>query len=174
MILVLRTAAMAAGLTGAVGLSQFPEFSQQYTQRLGGAVDELSRIVTRHEQWAADRGLSMDAYLAALAGEGPLAAEQAQAIGHDLDRHARLRAALDALEGAGPFTRARLATHIGDREVARAALQAFRPAVPATFEGAVFAGTGFLAGWAGLWALVAFLAGAWAWMTGPFRRVRRR
>ena len=43
--MILRTMALAAGLTGAATLSQFPEFSQQYTQRLGGAVDELSAIV---------------------------------------------------------------------------------------------------------------------------------
>ncbi|MCK4862479.1 MAG: DUF2937 family protein, partial [Rhodobacteraceae bacterium] len=37
------------GIVGAVALgvsmSQFPEFTQQYQQRLGGAVDEL-RIIT--------------------------------------------------------------------------------------------------------------------------------
>ena len=32
---------------GGVLLSQFPEYAQQYTQRLGGAVDELRVIIDR-------------------------------------------------------------------------------------------------------------------------------
>ena len=43
--MILRALTLAAGLTGAAGASQFPEFSQQYVQRLGGAVDELTRFV---------------------------------------------------------------------------------------------------------------------------------
>jgi len=35
-MLLLRAVTFAGGLAGAVGLSQFPEFSQQYTQRLAG------------------------------------------------------------------------------------------------------------------------------------------
>ena len=41
----MRAIAVAGGLAGAAGLSQFPEFSQQYVQRLGGAVDELTAVV---------------------------------------------------------------------------------------------------------------------------------
>lgn len=37
-----RVLALAGGLSGAVGLSQFPEFSQQYLQRLAGQVDALN------------------------------------------------------------------------------------------------------------------------------------
>ena len=38
---MIRTLTLAGALAGAVSLSQFPEFSQQYLQRLSGAVDEL-------------------------------------------------------------------------------------------------------------------------------------
>lgn len=41
------------GLGLAVTLSQFPEYAQQYTQRLGGAVDEL-RVITEDFDRAAD------------------------------------------------------------------------------------------------------------------------
>ena len=40
-----RMLATIGGLGLAVTMSQFPEYAQQYTQRLGGAVDEL-RVVT--------------------------------------------------------------------------------------------------------------------------------
>ncbi|NRB05388.1 MAG: DUF2937 family protein, partial [Rhodobacteraceae bacterium] len=41
-----RAIALAGGLAGGLSLSQFPEFSQQYLQRLGGAVDALAVVVT--------------------------------------------------------------------------------------------------------------------------------
>ena len=46
---------MIGGLALGVVLSQFPEYAQQYTQRLGGAVDEL-RIITEDFDRAADGG----------------------------------------------------------------------------------------------------------------------
>ena len=170
--MILRTLALAGGLTGAAGLSQFPEFSQHYMQRLGGAVDELGRQVARYEREADTLGLTVDEMLAALAAEGPLAKTQSGNIAGDIARHGRLASDLAALEGAGPFTRARLATHLADREIAARAFETYKPAVPATFEGAVFAGTGFLAGWIGLSALFSFLAGGWATLSGLFGRKR--
>lgn len=160
--MIVRALALAAGMTGAAGLSQFPEFSQQYMQRLGGAVDELARQVRRYESDAAEAGLSLPGYIDALAAEGRLAKRQAANMSEDVDRHARLSASLAQLEGAGPFTRARLAAHFSDRDVAERAWDAFRPAVPATFEGAVFAGTGFVAGWLGLALVLGFLRQLWA------------
>ncbi|MFW2543414.1 DUF2937 family protein [Primorskyibacter sp. 2E107] len=160
--MMLRALALAGGVSGAAGLSQFPEYSQQYTQRLGGAVDELSRQIVRYERDAATVGLTLDGLVTQLGTEGPLSSVQAGNIRADIARHARLLADLDALKSAGPFMRAKLATHLGDRDVARRALQTFKPAMPVTFEGAVFAGTGFLAGWLGISALVAFLAGGFS------------
>ena len=55
--------------------------------------------------------------------------------------------------------RAKLATHLGDRRIAARAFEAYKPAMPITFEGAVFAGTGFLAGWLALALLVSLLRG---------------
>ena len=56
--MLVRAITLAGGLTGAAGLSQFPEFSQQYIQRLSGAVDELSRVVAEFDADAAALGLS--------------------------------------------------------------------------------------------------------------------
>lgn len=163
----LRVVTLAAGLTGAAGLSQFPEFSQQYMQRLGGAVDELSRQVTRYEGDAARMGMELDAYLAALAEEGEMARTQAGNMASDIARHERLSAALERLEGAGPFMRAKLAFEVlPDSEVAARAFETYKPAVPATFEGAVFAGAGFLAGWAVLALGFAVLRRSWRMLRG--------
>ncbi|WP_425099849.1 DUF2937 family protein [Tropicibacter sp. S64] len=154
-----RALALAGGLSGAATFSQFPEYSQQYMQRLGGAVDELSRQITRYERDAATVGLDLDGLIEQLGAEGDLSAMQAANIRADIARHDTLQADLAALEGAGPFMRAKLATHLGDRDIARRALETYKPAAPITFEGAVFAGSGFLGGWLGITALLAFLVG---------------
>jgi hypothetical protein len=168
--MIVRAMTLAGGVAGAAGLSQFPEFSQQYMQRLGGTVDELGRQIERYEMDADKVGLTLEELLAELAAEGPRAKTQAGNIQSDIDRHARLTGALDQLQAAGPFSRARLVGYMSDREIAEKAFEDYKPAVPATFEGAVFAGTGFFAGWAGLWAVLAFLGGLWATFTGLFRR----
>lgn len=159
----LRALTLAGGITGAAGLSQFPEFSQQYAQRLGGAVDELSRVVAAFDADAAGVGMTRDAALSELAKGGDLGAARAATMARTIERHERLSADLNALEGAGPFTRAYLAARMTDRDVAQRAMENFKPAVPATFEGAVFAGVGFLVG--------AFVLGAlFAVLKWPFRR----
>jgi hypothetical protein len=171
--MILRILTLAGGLIGATGLSQFPEFSQQYMQRLGGAVDELGRQVTRYEADAAAAGLPLEAYLAELGAEGEKARTQATNMSADIARHARLSTALTALEGAGPFMRARLAFDLTpDNEVAARAYQSFKPALPASFEGAVFAGTGFVTGWVVLALAFSILRRSWRMARAPFRRQR--
>ncbi|MCR8550693.1 DUF2937 family protein [Salipiger sp. P9] len=164
--MVIRALALAAGVTGAAGLSQFPEFSQQYTQRLGGAVDELTRVVAQFDRDAATLGLSRDAALSQLATGGDFGAARAQSMRDTVTRQTRLSADLQALEGAGPFMRARLAGHLSDPEIATRAWSAYRPALPLTFEGAIFGGVGFGAGWLALSAL-------WALLARLFRRKAR-
>lgn len=154
--MILRVVTLMAGMTGAAGLSQFPEFSQQYTQRLGGAVDELSRVVADFDASARAEGLSRSEALEQMTGTGFLDRRRAD-LARSFARHDRLSADLAALTGAGPFQRAYHAARISDPDLARATLRAYRPAVPVTFEGASFAALGFVAGWgvvAGLWSLL--------------------
>ena len=54
---MLRVVSVVVGLMGGAGLAQFPEYAQQYTQRLGGALDELSRVVADFDRSAAATGL---------------------------------------------------------------------------------------------------------------------
>lgn len=168
--MILRALTMAGAVTGAAGLSQFPEFSQQYMQRLGGAVDELGRQVEAYKADAAAGGLDLDTYLRELAQEGDKASTQAGRIRDTMSRHERLSDTLASLEGAGPFMRARLAANFSDRDIAARAYETFEPAVPATFEGAIFAGTGFVGGWAALAAVFAFFRRLWSTVSGLGRK----
>ncbi len=160
-----RTIALAGGLVGAIGLSQFPEFSQQYRQRLGGAVDELRVVVADFDASAAGAGLTREEALAQLVGTAFLEA-RATDMRRVFARSERLSADLAALEGAGPFLRLYEVGRFHDSFILARAWQAYRPAVPLTFEGLVMAGMGALAGFSG----VRLVLGAFS---GLFARLRR-
>jgi len=143
--MIARTLTLAGGLAGAAGLSQFPEYSQQYTQRLSGAVDELSRVVADFDRSATAEGLTREEALAAMTGTAFVERRRAD-MTRTFDRHARLSADLSALQQAGPFTRAYHIAHIDDPEIAQRAMQDFRPALPLTFAGLSFAAVGLILG----------------------------
>ena len=154
--MMLRALILAGGVLGAAGASQFPEFSQQYVQRLGGAVDELSRFVGEFDADARALGLTRDAALQDLARGSEMGQSRAATMTKTLARHDLLSTNLATLRQAGPFTRAYNAALLTDGEIARAAWSDYRPAIPLTFEGAVFAGVGLLAGLGVLSGLLAF------------------
>ena len=141
-----RALTLAGGLAGAAGLSQFPEYSQQYTQRLAGKVEELTRFVNSFDEDAAAVGVSREDALAALAESSAIGEERARTMKATMERQSRLAAALSDLRDAGPFTRAYRVGAFTDAELARGTMSDFKPAVPLTFEGLVFAVIGFLAG----------------------------
>lgn len=167
--MIMRAMALAGGIAGAAGLSQFPEFSQQYVQRLGGAVDELSRFISEFDADAARFDLSREAALADLEQGGRMAAARAESMRATLARHARLSGDLEVLRQAGPFTRAYEAGRLSDRELAEATWADFKPALPLTFEGGMFGGMGFLAGLLALSGLGAVLRGAGGMIFGRKR-----
>lgn len=145
-----RVLALAGGLSGAAGLSQFPEYAQQYTQRLAGAVDELTLFVEEFDRDARSLGLGRSEALVELAQGGEMGAARAKTVAETIDRRERLARDLETLRTAGPFTRALNARRFSDGDIARKAWQDFRPALPFTFEGAVFGGTGFVLGMLGM------------------------
>ncbi|MRU14257.1 DUF2937 family protein [Roseovarius sp. A21] len=164
--MIFRVIAVTGGLACAAGLSQFPEYSQQYTQRLSGAVDELSGVVVQFDADAESLGLSRDAALAELALGSRMAQARAQSMGQVLERHARLSADLAALKGSTNIQKALNPLYFSDADVARAAWGDFKPAVPVTPEGLGFAGVGFVAGYG-------LLVGLMAGLGRVFRRKER-
>lgn len=155
--MIFRAIAMVGGLAGAAGLSQFPEYSQQYTQRLSGAVDELSAVVEQFDSDAEGLGLSRDAALGELAMGGGMAQARAQSMGQVLQRHTRLSADLAGLRDSTTLQKVLKPRYFSDSDVARAAWGDFKPAVPVTPEGLGFAGLGFAAGYGVLAGLLAAL-----------------
>jgi hypothetical protein len=161
-----RIVAGVGGLGLAIVLSQFPEYAQQYTQRLGGAVDEL-RVITEDFDRAAqagglDRASALGRYEASnddfLAGRGT-------SMTATFQRYGELSATLTRIEGADAVERLQSLPAFLDTDIGRRTLENYRPAVPVTMEGILYAGGGFILGY-----LV--LSGLWRFGSLPFKRRR--
>ncbi|KIN64370.1 Prolyl-tRNA synthetase [Sulfitobacter noctilucicola] len=160
--MILRTLTLAGGIAGAAATSQFPEYSQQYTQRLGGAVDALSEVVADFDASAAAVGLEREAALAQMQGTEFMERRRAD-MTRTFARYETLSADLAALEGEGPFMRAYHLPRLRDGQIAKAAWDVYQPAVPLNLAGMIFAGVGFVLGGG----LVSIFLGLVRW---PFRR----
>lgn len=156
---------LLGALAGGAGLSQFPEFSQQYLQRLAGQVDALTVVVRDFDASAQKNGLTREEALAEMRGTAFLDDRQ-QDLRRTFLRHARLSDNLVALREAGPLQRLLMPQRLGDAETLAATWGDFRPAVPVTPDGLAAAGIGFLGGGMALSGLLSLLL----W---PFRRRAR-
>lgn len=163
-----RILAVAIGLLSGLAGAQMPEFAQQYRQRLGGAIDELRRVVTRFDDQAQANGLTREEAIRRLAGnQDAVAKGQAVATEEVIARLGRLEGQRRSFDQAGPFGRLVLFVREADPGLARATYLDYEPAWPATSEGLVAGGTGFVAGWGILLFCAAILR-----RLNPFRRRR--
>lgn len=159
-----RIVAGVGGLGLAMALSQFPEYAQQYTQRLGGAVDELRVITEEFDRAAAEGGLdraaALDRYNAAdddfLAGRGG-------SMTATFQRYEELSTTLARIENADPVQRFQQLPAYLDTDIGQRTLEAYKPAIPVTIEGILYAGGGFILGYL-------ILSGLWRFAAMPFKR----
>lgn len=159
---MIRALCLVGGLTGAVGLSQYPEFSQQYIQRLAGQVDALTIEAKRFDDSALAEGMGREEALQVMIGSDFVDRRQVD-MRQMFARHARLSENLLVLRTASPLERLRLPHRMADGPTVQEVWGDFTPAVPVSVAGAASAGTGFLGGW-----LV--IAGLFAALATPFRR----
>jgi hypothetical protein len=154
-LIIGRILALAIGLLCAVAASQLPEFAQQYRQRLGGAVEELGRVVGRFDDSAQASGLSRDQAIARLGEQpDPLVRREGEAMGSAAERLANLKRQREDLAAAGVFERLLVFIRQVDPGLARATYLDFEPAVPATTEGVVAGSVGFILGWGAMLFLI--------------------
>lgn len=159
---MIRAAALAGGVIGAATLSQYPEFSQQYTQRLAGQVDALTTVVMDFDASALDAGLGREQALAQMTGTDFLTARQSD-MRRTFARHAVLSDTLVRLRAASPFERMQMPHRLTDTATFQATWGDYQPALPLTSAGAASAGLGGVAGWA-------IVAGLLAVLRRPFRK----
>jgi hypothetical protein len=137
--------AFVIGLLLGFVLSQTPEFAQQYRQRLGGALDELRRIVQQFDDDSRRSGYDRTGALRVVAGNSEqLVRDQAKRMEEVITRYDRLRAQDEAFRSGSPFGRLSAFVVDFDRPLVQRTLQAYEPAVPVTTEGLLLAGGGFL------------------------------
>lgn len=133
------------GLALGFVLSQAPEFAQQYRQRLGGAIDELWRIIQQFDEDSRHSGYDRSAALSVMASNPErLIRDQASRMEQVIARHNRLREQEAAFRDGGPFVRMAAFVMNFDRPLVERTLQAYEPAVPVTIEGFLLAGGGFV------------------------------
>ena len=159
-----RRLALAIGLGAGLLGSQGPEFAQQYRQRLGGALDELRRIVAEFDAEALSQSLTPPGAVERLeANADPLVRKRGEDMDRAIARENRLEQQLQAMATAGPLKRLCVMVTDFDPEIARSALDAYEPAAPLTTEALTVGGAAAVVGWAATH-LVAL----------PFRRRRAR
>ena len=158
-----RRFALAVGLLLAVCASQLPEYVQQYRQRLGGAVEELKRIVAQFDAEAQAQSLTREQGIARLE-DNPDALVQARGtdMQTDVDRERRLEAQQQAFAEAGPISQYWVLVERLDPTLASQAYAIYQPALPLTPSGFITGSVGLVVGWAGTHAVAR-----------PFRRRRR-
>lgn len=159
---MLRLLILIGAIAASVAVSQFPEFSQQYLQRLGGQRDALAQVTAEFDASAFKAGLTREDALAELTGSQFRETHQAD-MRAAFSRLERIDSDLALLRAAGPIERMALPHRFRDTETLKAVWADFRPAVPMTLDGLIAAGVGFGLGWVAL----SLLFGAFL---RPFRR----
>ena len=132
-------------LLGAVGFCQLPEFIQQYLQRLGGRLDEARRQLAQFEAVAAQSKLTLQQFIERTSANTDTAVARLGGVMQDaINRVAELSSAETAIRNASiwekPFV---FFSHL-DRSIAGATLEVYKPAVPTTTEGLIYAAAGMI------------------------------
>lgn len=151
-----KAACLAGALTGAAALSQYPAFTDQYIQRLGGTVDALAEVTQDFDASALASGLTRGEALAQMTGTAFLEA-RATDMRRTFARHVVLTDQLSRLRSATAMERIVLAPQLRDAETLTATWADYAPAVPVTAAGAATGAIGFLSGWIAVAAGVALL-----------------
>jgi hypothetical protein len=162
----MRALVIFCGIMGAASLAQFPEFSQQYLQRLAGKVDGLAAVTSQFDATAAAAGLSRDGALRQLSGT-PLLDQQQEDMRAAFTLKEQLSADLAKLRAATPLQRLAMPRAFGDEALRAATYADYRPAMPTTWDG-------FIAGLIGYLLAVSIVGTFFALLRRMFTRTRRR
>ncbi len=136
-----------AVVVGVLLICQFPAYMDHYVQRLGGHVAEAKRNVAGWQEIAdknmrGNMDILIERYLSSSEAEFVDTGIKCEA---DRERYDHLREALDAMTGAGAWSRPFVFLKTFDSVVAHDALKKYAPGIPLHLEGLVYALIGFFA-----------------------------
>lgn len=127
-------------VAGAVAFSQFPEFIQQYLQRLGGHLDEARRQVMKFTEVAAQSKLTLPEFIIRTNHNSDEAVAKLGGVMQGaVDRVSELSFANAAMHDASLWERPFVFLRYVDPEIAGATWSIYQPAVPTTIEGLIYA-----------------------------------
>jgi hypothetical protein len=127
-------------VAGAVLFSQAPEFMQQYLQRLGGHLAEARRQLEQFEDIASKAGRTLQELVAQYATNAdPTVVDMGRLMGDTETRVSALSASEAALRNASVWERPFVFIRHMDSEIANGTAGVFKPAVPTTIEGILYA-----------------------------------
>lgn len=164
MLAIFRSIMLVVGL---LAFSQAPEFFQQYRQRLGGAVDELNRLVAQFDHDAAVEGLNREQALTSYQNSGSdFLTRRGLRMRDLLARQAMLAEHQRQIQQSGLIDGLLAIAQLQDRTVLQNSLAAYQMAVPITPDAILVAAAGACTGWV--------FGGIFGWvLTQPFRRYSR-
>ncbi len=136
------------GVIVAGSLSQFPEFAQQYTQRIGGAYAEIHAVADDLRADAARNGKTVAQAIAEYDAAGSsFFKDRGESIAQVIARESYLAAHYAALSNGSGIDQLIAFGRAPDIAIAQATLRIYRPAIPVTPTGGLHAALGFLAGY---------------------------
>jgi hypothetical protein len=152
---------MAVALAGGLCASQAPEFAQQYRQRIGGAIEELSRVVADFDRDAANNGLTRDQALDMhVRAEEPLFRDRGKSMQTAIDRLETLNRQRADFATRSPLVQP-LVLAYSDPVTLDGTWRDFRPGVPVTAAGFSWAGAGFFTAVLVLYVILRILSAVW-------------
>ena len=132
-------------VAGAVLFSQAPEFMQQYLQRLGGALSEAQRQLEQFKNVAAQSGQTLTELVAHSKASTDIAMAKLGGVMEAASlRVSELSTAETAIREASPFTRPFAFLRHVDSQIMQDTWTIFKPAVPTTMEGLMYAAAGLV------------------------------
>jgi len=132
-------------VTGGAAFSQFPEYYAHYVQRLGGRIDQARERAAEIREDAAEKGLSVEAYVETFLESAPHSLEGAR-MEESIFQLDRMETAYRALRDATTFDRPFVFAEQMNTGLVEATMGDFNPALPLTPEGLLYAAVGGLIG----------------------------
>ena len=146
--MLFRPIKFSAGIIFAIIFSQLPEFSQQYQQRLGGKLDELSTVIEDFTEDANSSGQIVDDAIDTMQESGEdLIVNRGERISEYFSDFEQLKNQFERFTNGGLLQQIAVIVLSFDTDLVIATYEVFQPAIPVSIEGILLTGVGFIVGY---------------------------